>query len=246
MGWLLLLRDLTEEREATRLLEEMTHMLVHDLRSPLTALMGTVEMLGTVIADGDEAEELLSLADQGTNRMLLIIDALLDISKLESGQMPVHREHVAPETLLHGVAAQIAPLASAAQVTLEVDAGSDLPSLWVDPELIVRVLNNLLDNAFKFTPDGGRIKLWARLDTSTTPATALVGITDDGPGIPPEDQTLLFEKFQQVAATKGRRSGTGLGLPFCKLAVEAHGGQIWVESEVGKGTTFLARLPIAE
>jgi len=246
-GWLIVLRDLTEEREATRLMEEMTHMLVHDLRSPLAALMGTVDMLKTVVADVAGAEELLALADQSTNRMLLIIDALLDISRLESGQMPVHHQVVPIAPLLQNVAAQFMPLASAAQITLEVSAAPDLPSLWGDPELLVRVMNNLLDNAFKFTPDGGHIRLWAKADAETSPATALIGVTDSGPGIPPEEQGRLFKKFQQLAATtRGRRSGTGLGLPFCKLAVEAHGGQIWVESEAGKGATLVARLPVAE
>ena len=108
------------------------------------------------------------------------------------------------------------------------------------------MLNNLLNNAIKFTPDGGRVRLWARLDPDHTPTAILIGVSDTGPGIPPEEQHVLFEKFQHVSSVTGRRAGTGLGLPFCKLAIEAHGGQIWVESEVGKGSTFLIRLPIVQ
>jgi signal transduction histidine kinase len=113
------------------------------------------------------------------------------------------------------------------------------------------VLTNLVDNAIKFTPDGGIVRLWARPDPETDVPSLLVGVSDTGPGIPPEAQSRLFKKFQQVVSIEGRRRGTGLGLPFCRLAVEAHGGRIWAESPSsiiesaaeGKGTTFVMRLP---
>jgi len=119
-----------------------------------------------------------------------------------------------------------------------------LPSLYVDPEFIDRVLHNLVDNAIKFTPDNGRVRLWVKRDPEN-PKALLIGVTDSGPGIPSGELQRVFEKFQQTSVS-GRRVGTGLSLPFCKLAVEAHGGQIWVESEVGKGSTFIVRLPVAE
>ena len=97
--------------------------------------------------------------------------------------------------------------------------------MYIDPEIMDRVLHNLVDNALKFTPDGGKVQLWARLDSEHDPATMLVGVSDTGPGIPQEAQARLFRKFQQVVSNMGRRVGTGLGLPFCKLAVEAHGGE---------------------
>ena len=249
LGWLLTLRDLTAERQAARLMEELAHMLVHDLRSPLTALMGTVEMLKALLADTartNTVDELLVLAEQSTNRMLLIIDALLDISRLESGEMPVHPEQLAVVPLLENAAAQFSPLASTAQITIEVSAAPNLPPLYADPDLIIRVLNNLLDNAVKFTPDSGHIRVWAEPDSQAEPQGLVLGVSDDGPGVPLKAQVRLFEKFQQVPATKGRRSGTGLGLPFCRLAVEAHGGHIWIESEPKQGTTVLMRLPGAQ
>ena len=222
-------------------------MLVHDLRSPLTTLMGSIDMVKVLLADNElsKTEELLVLAEQSARRTLRMVDALLDISRLESGRMPVDREIVAARPLLENAAAQFRPLTSAARISLDISAGPDLPPLHVDPGLISRVLSNLLDNAVKFTPDGGQIQLWARLDPETTPVTMLVGVTDTGPGVPPEQRDRVFVKFQQVSTTRGRRAGTGLGLPFCKLAVEAHGGQIWVESGEGEGCTLVARLPIA-
>jgi signal transduction histidine kinase len=247
VGWLFILRDMTEEIELARLREDLTHMLIHDLRSPLTVMNGSLEILETVITseDTDTIESLLQMAKRGTDRLLRMVNELLDIGKLESGQLILHPENVRAESLLKDVANRLAALAEINNITLEISVAPDLPQLYSDVEFIGRVLHNLLDNAIKFTPDDGRIRLWARLDPGHDPVALLVGVTDSGPGIPPEEQHRVFEKFQQTSVT-GRRVGTGLGLPFCKLAVEAHGGKIWVESEVGKGSSFIMRLPVAE
>jgi signal transduction histidine kinase len=119
----------------------------------------------------------------------------------------------------------------------------EIPPVTVDAEYIERVLNNLIDNAYKFTPDGGSIRIWARRANQANSSGVLIGISDTGPGIPEKEQNRLFRKFQQVVSSSGRRTGTGLGLVYCKLAIEAHGGRIWVESEPGKGSTFLVNLP---
>ncbi len=245
-GWLLVFRDLTEEMALARLREDMTRMLVHDLRSPLTVLRGGLEMLQASLAEGkmQDADQLLKLAQRGSDRLLDMINALLDISKLESGQMVIQPVVVNVEDLIRDVVDRLASLADEAHVTVEVTVPASLPPLSVDTDLIGRVLVNLLDNAIKFTPDYGHVGLWARPDLEHASTAILIGISDTGPGIPPEIQPRLFEKFQQVPSVVGRRPGTGLGLAFCKLAVEAHGGQIWVESEVGKGSTFVVRLPV--
>ncbi len=225
----------------------MTHMLVHDLRSPLTVLKGSLHFMEAAFAQQQTKEfgDLLGMAKRSSEQMLDMVNELLDISKLESGELVLHPEAVNVRTLLEDAAAQLAAPANSAQITLEISADADLPMLHVDPQLISRVLNNLLDNGIKFTPDGGHVRLWARLDPALSPDHLLVGVSDDGPGIPPEAQPRLFEKFQQVASIEGRRAGTGLGLPFCKLVAEAHGGKIWVESEVGQGSTFVVMLPMA-
>ncbi|MFL7791874.1 MAG: ATP-binding protein [Anaerolineae bacterium] len=247
VGWLFIFRDMTEEMELARLREDLTHMLVHDLRSPLTVLNGSLEMLESVITsdDTDSIESLLQMAKRGTDRLLRMVNELLDISKLESGQLILRPENVRAESMLKDIAARLNALAEICNITLEISITPDLPQLCVDIEFISRVLHNLLDNAIKFTPDDGLIRLWARPGPDHDPATLLVGVTDSGPGIPPEEQHRVFEKFQQTSVT-GRRVGTGLGLPFCKLAVEAHGGEIWVESEVGEGSSFIMRLPAAK
>jgi signal transduction histidine kinase len=173
-----------------------------------------------------------------------MVNELLDIGKLESGQLVLHLESIRAESLLKDITNRLGSLAKSSNITLEISIASDLPQLYVDTEFIGRVLHNLVDNAIKFTPDDGRVTLWTKPDPGNA-NTLLLGVTDTGPGIPPEERPRVFEKFQQTSVT-GRRAGTGLGLPFCKLAVEAHGGQIWVESEVGKGSSFIMRLPVAQ
>jgi NtrC-family two-component system sensor histidine kinase KinB len=244
-GWLLAFRDKTEEIELERLRDDMTDMLVHDLRSPLTAVMGSVELMKHPFtqADADGFERLRLMALQNSDRILHIVNQLLDISKLESGQIPLQPLQLDVETLFREAQARFTPLATEARIQLDLEIAPHLPPLYVDRALINRVLDNLLDNAIKFTPDGGRVRMWARCDPRLAPDGLLVGVSDDGPGIAPEARHRLFTKFQQVTTIEGRRSGTGLGLAFCRLAVEAHGGRIWVESELGQGSTFLMSLP---
>jgi len=246
-GWLLVFRDVTEEIELARLKEDMTYMLVHDLRSPLAVLKGSMVLLEESFADRDAEDfgRLVSMARRNTERILRMVNELLDIGKLESGQLRLRPEEVEAEVLLSDIAVRLAPLATSAHIALEVEASPDLPSLYVDRDFIGRALENLVDNAIKFTPNGGRVRLWARLDPEQS-GTMLIGVSDSGPGIPPEERPRLFKKFQQATSNTGRRVGTGLGLPFCKLVVEAHGGRVWVESKVGEGSTFVMRLPVVE
>jgi PAS domain S-box-containing protein len=243
-GWLLVLHDVTEEHELTRLRDEMTYMLVHDLRAPLSVLISSLDTLDMALAEGQPqmSGELLKIARQGGGRLLLLVNTLLDINKLESGQMLLLREPTAVETLLREAAARLTPAAENAHIALTLELAPDLPVLNVDNELLGRVLTNLLDNALKFTPDYGQVRLWAKLGGDAT--SVLIGVADSGPGIPAEAQARLFKKFQQVTVQEGRRRGTGLGLAFCKLVVEAHGGRIWVESEAGRSATFVMSLPL--
>ena len=152
------------------------------------------------------------------------------------------REFGTVEALLHETAERLAPAAELAHIELKVEVAADLPVMNIDHELMGRVLTNLLDNALKFTPDHGHVRLWAKSDPAIH--TVQMGVTDSGPGLPPEAQAKLFKKFQPVATVEGRRRGTGLGLAFCKLVVEAHGGRIWAESDAHTGTTFIIDLPL--
>lgn len=253
-GWLLILRDVTEEIELNRLKDDLTHMLVHDLRSPLTVLSNSLTLMGDAFTEGDPQlfGAVARIAKQTGERMLTLINALLDISELESNQLELMCEVVDVGSLLRESIAQFSPLAASAQVALETSIARDLPALYVDFSLVVRVLSNLLDNAIKFSPDGGRVRVWARAGGESAPDHMLIGVSDEGPGIPQEEQDRVFEKFYRGSSVRASRSGSGLGLAFCKLAVEAHGGKIWVESpsdkastaKMGPGSTFVIALPI--
>jgi len=249
-GWLLVLRDVTEEIELGRLKEDMTYMLVHDLRSPLTVLGNSLTLMEEAFAENDSQlfETFVAMAQRGSDRMLDLINGLLDVSELESDELELDCEAVEARALLQETVTQLSPLAASAQIKVEASTPEDLPPLYVDAGLIRRVLNNLVDNAIKFAPDGSHVRVWARLDPESAGRYILIGVSDEGPGIPMEEQHKLFEKFHRVSSVKGRRSGSGLGLPFCKLAVEAHGGRIWVKSPSNPppsdaGSTFLMTLP---
>jgi signal transduction histidine kinase len=243
-GWLLVFHDLTEEHALADLRDEWAHMLVHDLRAPVSVLKGTLDMFRALLQAGrsEDMDRLVVSARQGVDRLLDLINELLDINRLENGKLPLHREAVQAEPFLREVAGRLEPLVTPARIQIELAVEEGLPMLNVDPELIARVLINLLDNALKFTQNGGRIRLWARRSKGEEPVGVTLGVSDDGPGIVAEDQPYLFKKFQQLPS-QGRRTGTGLGLAFCKLVVEAHEGCIGVESVPGRGTTFLVSLP---
>lgn len=246
MGWLLVFHDITEQHNLARLREDMTHMLVHDLRSPMAVLRSSLELIQLDVEDGNYAglPNILAMAHEGSERMLNMISQLLEINKLEEGKMPVRPELLETAEVVYEAAARIAPLAVAAHIDIETEITPNLPPLYADHELLLRVLHNLLDNAIKFSPDHSTIHLWAKRD-GQTPPQLLLGVKDHGQGIPATAQEKLFKKFQQVVSKKGRRAGSGLGLPFCKLVIEAHGGQIWMESAPAAGSTFLIRLPLA-
>lgn len=247
-GWLLVFRDISEEVKLAQMREDLVHMLVHDLRSPLTVLKGSFSMLSQTVAEKDQQElagEMIGMAERSTDRMMEMINGLLDIAKLEDGQMPLYTKVSSVNDLFQDVTIRVRRLVEDANLTVETVVDADIPDLQVDPQHIRRVLENLIDNAVKFTPDGGQIQLWARKAEASSPRMVLMGVRDTGPGIAPAIQKKIFQKFQVDDQIRSRRKGTGLGLAYCKLVVEAHGGDIWVESEAGQGANFIMRLPVA-
>jgi signal transduction histidine kinase len=246
-GWLMVFRDLTEELELARLREDMIDMLVHDLRSPLSLVMASLSMLQEpkTLDDGEQVGRLLSIAQRSSDRVLSLIDQLLDISQLERGQLPLNLEPTPVDGMLRETVSRHLPVAVSSGISLRSRVEDGLPVVLADRALVLRVLSNLVDNALKFTPDGGEVTVWAEPDGEDPSGRVKIAVQDNGPGIPHEAWSQLFEKFQQVPNIRGRRRGTGLGLPLCRLVVEAHGGEIWVDSRVGEGSTFLFTLPVS-
>jgi len=244
-GWMLVLRDVTEEKELERVREDVTRMIVHDLRSPLAAILGSLELIENVTEEQPQNRLLvqaLDIAARSTQRLRDMVDSLLDISRLEAGQTKLNQQPHTLAALVHSAISLVSPLAEEAGLRLKVEVPDDLPPVEVDEELIERVLINLLDNAVKFTPLGGRVTISVLPEDR---AFVRCSVHDTGPGIPRDYLDRIFERFVQVPGQDRRRQGTGLGLAFCRLAVEAHGGRIWVESVEGRGSHFHFTLPVA-
>lgn len=225
-------------RRLEKLRDDLAHMVVHDLRNPLTGICGFLEFLEDEEFQNlsASAQKLVALARRSAAELLNMIGSILDVSKMGAGAMKLQLEPCDLAAFLRDLLATMQPLSGNRTVTLDVPA-SPL-SVTADAGLIRRVLQNLLSNAFRYTPSGGDV----RIAVAPSPSDIRITVTDAGPGIAPEYHQRIFEKFGQVEDLKNRL-GTGLGLTFCKMAVEAHGGHIGIESEVGKGSTFWFTLP---
>jgi signal transduction histidine kinase len=233
-----------ELRRAESQRDSLTAMLVHDLRTPLTAIIGPIEMLTAELAGQlDETQsELFTMCSRNAHRLLSLVNDLLDVSKMESGEMNLQLADTDPAHLIKDAADQLAPLAQKSGIELVRDNQPGMPTLRADADLLIRVLVNLLGNALKFTRRGGTITLSAHVNGEEPAVT--FAVRDTGEGIPQESFERIFQKFGQVEGRQGGQTmSTGLGLTFCRMAVEAHGGRIWVESELGKGSTFSFTIP---
>jgi signal transduction histidine kinase len=230
-------RSYRELQEAERLRDSLVHMLVHDLRSPLQALALFLPSLAEQVQAGLEPvwQARLDKAQGAIDRLIQMVSEVLDVSRLEAGQMPLVLEaldlaQVAREALDH-----LQPLAGQRELRLEADGRV---TAWGDRRLVFRIFQNLLGNALKFTPEGGHVRVLVRQEGPWAGAR----VEDDGSGIPLESQARVFEKFGQAGAETAW--STGLGLPFCRLAVTAQGGRMGLESEPGRGSRFWFRLPV--
>jgi signal transduction histidine kinase len=245
-GALLVVRDITEAKESERLRQDLTNMIVHDLRSPLSSVMASIELMTKGIAGELAATQrnVLNIAYKSAVQMLDMINALLDISRLESGRMPLDLKHHALCPLIERAVEQLASLAQERNMLVQHDLPASLAPIRADGDLLVRVVQNLVANALKFSGVGSTVlvRAFAAPEGQERERFVTVAVVDRGVGIAPHDQEKIFAKFGQVGE---RRGGTGLGLTFCKLVVEAHGGRLWVESRLGEGSTFFFTLPAA-
>lgn len=246
IGWMIVLRDITEETQIAEAREMINQTLVHDLRSPIGAASSAIEIVAGVLPDELAADELvdqaLRVARNSLNRVLGLVESLLDIARLRSGRMELNLVPLDIRAMAASAIGDLLPQANEAEVILRYDIPEGFPALRADQGKIARVLTNLLDNALKFTPSGGQVCVSAEIYPRDM---AAIRVSDSGPGIPDEFREKIFDRFTQVPGQRGRRRGSGLGLTFCRLAVEAHGGRIWVEPRPGGGSIFSFTLPIA-
>ena len=229
-----------QELEKNR--DDLTDMIVHDLRTPLSSLLAGLQTMPMIAPLAPAQTECYDIAMRGGFTLLHLINDLLDISKFESGTLKLETKTLNAQVLIKEAREQVIASAQLMEIEIEVAVAPDTPAFRGDGAKLRRTLVNLLGNAIKFSHQNGHIEVGARAQNGEV----LFWVTDQGEGIPPDAFAQIFEKFGQVENRKaGRKMSTGLGLALCKMVVEAHEGRIWVESEIGQGSTFWFALPMA-
>jgi len=240
-------RDITEQQELEQARKDLTDMVVHELRSPLQAVMGSMRLISQVApADSAIIHQATEVSQRAVKKLLNLINNLLDLSRLEQGEFVLDPVMARIEPVLRDAVEEIMPLAQETEAEVGLCIADALPAVCIDRDMIGRVVLNLLDNALKFSPPGRPVTLSAAV-RSVSPHESMLAISvaDRGPGVPEEYRHIIFDRYRQIPRLRGRRRSAGLGLAFCKLAVESHGGEIWVEDHAEGGSVFTFTLPVS-
>ncbi|MDD3718621.1 MAG: ATP-binding protein [Actinomycetota bacterium] len=242
-GAVILLHDITDFVELDRMKSDFISIVSHELKTPLTSIKGFVGLLAAerVGPITEKQRHYLDVVQKQTESLTLLINDLLDLSRIEAGMIDVRHEPVALAEVIGGVVQQLDNLAQEKDIAIKVDIPRDLPALDGDGERLAQVFMNIIHNAIKFTPEGGTVSLRA----AAAGDNCVIRISDTGIGIAAQDLPRIFDKFYQVDSSSTRQqSGTGLGLSICKQLVSAHAGEMWANSAKGRGTTFTIILPL--
>ncbi|GAB4241730.1 MAG: hypothetical protein Kow00121_67830 [Elainellaceae cyanobacterium] len=238
-----ILRDTSDRKIIERMKDEFISIVSHELRTPLTSIHGSLGMLasGLLDADSETGKRLLEIAVDSTERLIRLINDILDVERIESGKVKMVKQTCNVADLITNAANVVQAMAEKFSITLSVTPISI--EVWADSDRIIQTLTNLLSNAIKFSLSGGIVWLLAEQQGEQV----LFRVKDQGRGIPADKLDTIFERFQQVDASDSRnQDGTGLGLAICRNIVQQHGGQIWVESTLGEGSEFFFTLPIED
>ncbi len=237
---LVVFHDVTEVRLVEQVRRDFVANVSHELRTPLASIKSVIETLqGGAVRDEEVAEDFLSRADTEVDRLAQIVEELLELSRIESGQIPLAREQVDIRAVLDRAVERLRSQAEKQQLALAFDEKNELPAVLGDPERLERAVMNLIHNAIKFTPAGGSIRVAARHANGSV----FIQISDTGVGIPADDLPRIFERFYKGDRARGG-GGTGLGLAVVKHTAQAHGGSVSVNSRQGEGSTFTLSLPL--
>jgi len=236
-----ILRDITEQKKLDTLRNDLTSMIYHDLRSPLANIVSSLDIMDSMLPSDDPAlKSLLEIAMRSTIRIQRMTESLLELSMMEAGQPIGTQKTSSVLALVYEAVEAMEPLVHNKSQIVGYKLPDRLPNVSVDQDMIRRVITNLLENASKYSPQGSQIEIGAQQEGDRI----LVWVKDNGPGIPATEQERIFDKFTRLK-TDSAPKGLGLGLAYCHLAVQAHDGKIWVESEVGAGSKFIFSLPVA-
>ncbi len=256
---LVIFQNLTQQRNTERIRRDFISNISHELRTPLASLKALTETLQEgALDDPPAARRFLQRMETEIDALSLMVSELLELSRIESGQVPLHKEPVEPHTIIDNAVDRLRLQARRANQNLTVECPKDLPPILADPARLEQVVVNLLHNAIKFTPSGGDIQISASLADATDliangvsrrrdipPRAILIIVRDTGIGIPSEDLSRIFERFFKTDRARSG-GGTGLGLAITRHTINAHGGQIWVKSIEGQGSEFFFYIPLAK
>jgi PAS domain S-box-containing protein len=250
-------QDISDRYKVDRMKDEFISIVSHELRTPLTAIVGSLGLVKAgVLGNGStEEQEMVEMAYQNSDRLMRLVNDILDLERLESGQTELKMDACNISDLIEASVESVTATARGAGIILSTEALN--ATVWAAADAIIQTLTNLLSNAIKFSQRGSTVRITAQIcedDQGTPPITfdnknpspqVLISVKDQGRGIPADKHETIFGRFQQVDTSDSRQyRGTGLGLAICKSIVQQHGGQIWVESELGEGSTFYFTLPV--
>ena len=263
VGAVVIFKDITERQIIERMKDEFVSVVSHELRTPLTSIRSALGLLarGSLNNQPEKSQRMLEIAFDNTNRLVRLINDILDIERINSGKVTMHKQICNVTDLMIQAVDEMRAMAEKAEIHLELTPAS--VQLWADPDRIIQTITNLLSNAIKFSPPGSTVWLSVELQqegkvrkadcveknkfTTSSTSYLLFQIKDQGRGIPEDKLETIFDRFQQVDASNSRhQGGTGLGLAICRSIVQQHGGKIWAESILGKGSTFYFMLPISQ
>ncbi len=238
-----IIRDISEQTKLAKLQDQFISTVSHELRTPLTSIHGSLTAINSGYFGSLEpmGQELLSIAEQNTTRLIRLINNILDLEKLEHQHLPSHPQRCSSQMLIQQACDLMASLARQSAIHFNLD--TEPYDIWADPDQIIQVLTNLLSNAIKFSPAHSTITI----QSYNAQGDLIINISDPGPGIPSDQLDLIFEPFRQIdASDRRKKGGTGLGLAICRQIIQQHQGQIWAESQVGQGSHFFVQLPLAQ
>ncbi|MCX5789067.1 MAG: HAMP domain-containing sensor histidine kinase [Elusimicrobia bacterium] len=218
--------------------------LTHELRSPLTSIICALELMRGSGITPDESAKLLDLALRNAESLRSLINDILDLSKLQNGQMELSKAPADPLAVAREAVESLLPWAQRRGVALVLKGSLSCPKTLIDARRTCQILVNLLSNAIKFTPTGGSVEVAVETGRRERAGTVVVCVKDSGPGIAPEDQSRIFRYFVQAGPENQRAEGSGLGLPLARAMAELQGGEMWVESAPGRGASFYFTLPV--